>query len=170
MDFSNGAAGASFALYGVARGYGAMPRYFPGMIHDIVGVHGTAYKDFQGWAAGGHFDCYDSIPGGTCIGVSVEFPRSQVGTDTIGLNVQPSIDSRGVIGIQLQNPASYKYGIDAANTSIVIGRVDNTPFGMRFDPATQRLEFFRGIGNHDEIRVGYIDMSFGKPDAQLNKQ
>lgn len=166
MDFSATTwAGASFALYGVARGTGKIGSWG---VHDIVGVHGTAYKDFNGWAAGGHFDCYDTVPGGTCVGVNIELPKTQLGTDTVGLNIQPDKDARNLIGIQLQNPQTYKYGIIAANTNWVLGMVDGVPFGMRFNPKTQTLGFYRGIGQPDELRRGFVNLNFEAQDAEIN--
>lgn len=166
MDFSRGEPGASFAIYGMARGVGKIGSHG---VHDIVGVHGTVYKDFNGWAAGMHTDCYDFVAGGTCIGLNIEFPKTQDATRTIGINIQPGESARGIIGIQLQNAQAYKYGADFANTNIVLGRVDDCAFGMRFNPQSQRLEFFRNIGESNEIRMGFVDMMFGQPDSQLNK-
>lgn len=167
MDFSASTwAGASFAVYGVARGTGRIGTWG---VHDIVGIHGTAHKDFNGWAAGGHFDCYDTVPGGTCVGVNIELPKTQVGTDTVGLNIQPHESARGLIGIQLQNPKTYKYGIVAANTPWVVGLVDEVPFGFVFDPKTQRLKFCRNVGLPEQVCRGYVDMNFEAPDSQINK-
>jgi hypothetical protein len=169
MDFSASTwAGASYAIYGVARGTG--PNIGSWGVHDIVGVHGTAYKDFNGWAAGGHFDCYDTAPGGTCVGVNIELPKTQAGTDTVGLNIQPHESARGLIGIQLQNPQTYKFGIVAANTPWVVGLVDYVPFGFVFDPKTQRLKFCRNVGLPEQVCRGYVDMNFEAPDSQLNKK
>ena len=65
-------------------------------------------------------------------------------------------------GIQLQFPEAFKYGLMMPNTSIVFGQVDYTFFGMKFNPTTQALEFFRNIGNLDEIKVGEIKMDFSQ--------
>jgi hypothetical protein len=165
FDTNPGMAGASYGLYGIARGKGSVGTWG---VHDIVGVYGTAYKDFNGWAAGGHFDCYDSVPGGTCLGVNIELPKTQKGSETIGLNIQPNVDARGIVGIQLQNPQTYKYGVIAANTSYVFGMTNDVPFGFRFNSATQRLEFFRNIGQPNETRRGWIDMNFEAHDSRLN--
>ena len=108
MDFSSGMAGANFGLYSLARGVGTQGTWG---VHDIVGVHGTAVKNGQFWAAGGHFDVYDTTPGGTSIGVNIEFPQTQRSTNTIGLNIQPHIGAKGLTGIQLQFPEAFKYGL-----------------------------------------------------------
>ena len=159
MDFSSGMAGANFGLYSLARGVGTQGTWG---VHDIVGVHGTAVKNGQFWAAGGHFDVYDTAPGGTSIGVNIEFPQTQRSTNTIGLNIQPHIGAKGLTGIQLQFPEAFKYGLMMPNTSIVFGQVDYTFFGMKFNPTTQALEFFRNIGNLDETKVGEIKMDFSQ--------
>ena len=159
MDFSSGMAGANFGLYSLARGVGTQGTWG---VHDIVGVHGTAVKNGQFWAAGGHFDVYDTAPGGTSIGVNIEFPQTQRSTNTIGLNIQPHIGAKGLTGIQLQFPEAFKYGLMMPNTSIVFGQVDHTFFGMKFNPTTQELEFFRNIGNLDETKVGEIKMDFNQ--------
>lgn len=163
MDFQTGAPGASFGVYSLVRGVGP-----PGNtgVHDIVGVHATAIKEHSFWAAALHADVYDSFPGGTAIGLNVEFPQTQVGTDTIGVNIQPYESTRGVIGVQLQDNATgnaYLYGIKAPNMNWVFGMVDDVPFGMRFNPNTQALELFRYIGDPvNETRVGILPMDFSQ--------
>ena len=159
MDFNNGMAGANFSMYGIARGNGNQGSWG---VHDIVGVHGTAVKNGTFWAAGMHCDVYDTVPGGTSICLNIEFPQTQVGTDTIGINMQPHVTARDLIGIQIQNPDSFKYSLYIPNTSIAFGQVDTVPFGMRFNTSKQSLEFFRSIGKSDETKVGEIKMDFGQ--------
>ncbi len=165
MDFSTGMAGANFSIYGIARGNGNQGSWG---VHDIVGVHGTAVKDGVLWAAGMHCDVYDSTPGGTSICLNMEFPQTQLDTNTIGLNLQPSATSRNIIGIQFQNPEAYKYSLYAPNMSLVFGEVDFVPFGMRFNPERQSLEFFRAIGWKDETKVGEIKMDFNQAKPNWN--
>ena len=159
MNFGTDRPGASFGLYGVARGTGNGGTTG---VHDVVGVHGTAVKNGKFWAAGMHCDVYDSIPGGTAIGLNVEFPQTQVGTDTIGINIQPDVKARGLIGVQIQNPASFKHGLKIPNMNWTFGQVDTCLFGMRFNQERQSLEFFRSIGKPDETKVGEIKMDFGQ--------
>lgn len=159
-----GMAAASFGMYGVVHGVGDIGTWG---VHDLVGVHGTCYKDFNGWCAGGHFDVYNTVEKGTAIGVNVEIHSTKPG-DVIGVNIQPDKTVRGVTGIQLQFPETYKYGIVAANVSYVFGMTDDVPFGFRYNSKKQYLEFFRNIGQPNETRRGYINMNFEAPDTQLN--
>ena len=159
MDFSTGMAGANFSIYGIARGNGNQGAWG---VHDIVGVHGTAVKNGRFWAAGMHCDVYDTVSGGTSICLNVEFPQTQPGTTTIGINMQPHIGATGLTGLQIQNPESFKYAVYMPNMSWVFGEVDSVPFGMRFNQKRQSLEFFRAIGWKDETRVGEIKMDFGQ--------
>ena len=163
MDFTSGLAGASFGVYSIARGVGP-----PGSwgVHDIVGVHGTALKENSFWAAAMHADVYDSYPGGTSIGLNVEFPQTQVGTNTLGINMQPHEGAKGIVGIQIQNTSTgdaYRYGLKAPNMNWVFGETDGVLFGMRFNPNTQALELYRYIGDPvSETRVGIIPMTFDR--------
>jgi hypothetical protein len=166
VDGSTGQAYASFAVYGVARSVGQIGTWG---VHDITGGNFRAYLDNDGWAAGVHADCLARGAGGTCIGVNIEFPQVNPGNQAIGINIQPDFNSRNLVGLQFQNPRSYKYAIIAQNTNYVFGQVDAVPFGFRFNPMTQKLEFFRDIGQPGETRRGAIDMNFEAPDSQLNK-
>lgn len=155
MDFNTGWAGANFGLYSIARGSGPAGSWG---VHDIVGVHGTAVKNGNIWAAGGHFDVYDTVSGGTALGVNIELPQTQIGTNTIGLNMQPHTGARGLVGIQIQNPESFKTLIDAPNRDWIFGDVDGSTFGFRFNKISQSLEFFRNIGQRSELLVHEIKM------------
>lgn len=157
MDFSSGMAGANFGLYSVARGNGNQGNWG---VHDIVGVHGTAVKNGIFWAAGMHCDVYDTVSGGTSICLNVEFPQTKIGTNTIGINMQPHTGAKGLTGIQIQNPESFKYAVYMPNMNWVFGLVDECPFGMRFNQDAQSLEFFRSLGKPDETKVGEIKMDF----------
>jgi len=159
MDFSTGSAGANFGMYSIARGTGDGG---PWGVHDIVGVHGTAIKNGQFWAAGMHCDVYDTVSGGTSICLNVEFPQTQTGTYTIGINMQPDVNARGLVGIQMQNFKSFKTAIDMRNANWIFGDTDMVPFGMRYNPDRQSLEFFRAIGWVDETKVGEVKMDFGQ--------
>jgi hypothetical protein len=158
-NFGTGMAGASFGMYGISIGNGDAGSWG---VHDIVGVHGTAIKNGKHWAAGMHCDVYDSVPGGTAIGLNIEFPQTQVGTDTIGINIQPDENARGLVGLQIQNPKAFKHAMKVPNMNITFGKVDECWFGMRFNPTRQSLEFFRAIGEKDETKVGEIKMDFGQ--------
>lgn len=159
MDFTTGMAGANFGLYSIARGRGNQGSWG---VHDIVGVHGTAVKDGVMWAAGGHFDVYDTVPGGTALGVNIEFPQTQRGTNSIGLNMQPHSSARGLVGIQIQNPESFKAAVDMPNMNWIFGDTDGATFGMRYDEIAQSLRFYRNIGQKHELMVHEIKMDFGK--------
>jgi hypothetical protein len=159
MDFSTGMAGANFSMYGIARGNGNPGNWG---VHDIVGVHGTAVKNGAFWAAGIHCDVYDTVPGGTSVCLNVEFPQTQRGTNTIGINMQPHTGARDLVGMQIQSPEAFKYSLYIPNSSIAFGQVDTVPFGMRFNTSRQSLEFFRAIGKPDETKVGEIKMDFGQ--------
>lgn len=159
IDFNTGWAGANFSMYGIARGNGNGGSWG---VHDIVGVHGTAIKNGTFWAAGMHCDVYDTVPGGTSICLNIEFPQTQVGTNTIGINMQPHIWARDLVGMQIQFPESFKYGLMVPNMSHVFGQVDTALFGMRFNTSKQSLEFFRSIGQPDETKVGEIKMDSGQ--------
>mgnify|MGYP003660201287 CR=1 FL=1 len=158
-NFGSGMAGASFGMYGISIGNGDAGSWG---VHDIVGVHGTAIKNGKHWAAGMHCDVYDSVPGGTAVGLNIEFPQTQVGTDTIGINIQPDEKARGLVGIQIQNPQAFKHGIKVPNSAWTFGQVDTVMFGMRFNPVRQSLELFRHIGEPGEAKVGEIKMDFGQ--------
>ena len=99
MDF-NSKGGEVVGLYGVAEGHGVLGA---DPVNDVVGVSGTARKNTNCWAAGGHFDVYDTVDGGTAIGVNVEMIGIKPGTWGIGVNVQPYPDSAPIIGVNLQN-------------------------------------------------------------------
>ncbi len=159
MDFNSGMAGANFSIYGIARGRGNAGAWG---VHDIVGVHGTAIKDGAFWAAGMHCDVYDTVSGGTSICLNVEFPLTQPETSTIGINLQPHPEARGLIGLQLQNPDSFKTGIDMPNMNWIFGDTDGSTFGMRYDKLTQSLKFYRNIGQRYELLVHEIKMDYGQ--------
>jgi hypothetical protein len=158
-NFGTGVAGASFGMYGISIGNGDAGSWG---VHDIVGVHGTAIKNGKHWAAGMHCDVYDSVPGGTAVGLNIEFPQTQVGTDTIGINIQPHPEARDLVGIQVQNPQAFKHALKIPNAGWAFGQVDTVMFGMRFNPTRQSLEFFRALGEPDEAKVGEIKMDFGQ--------
>lgn len=86
MDF-NGQGGLVVGMYGVAEGLGITNK---SSVNDVVGVHGTAHKRTNCWAAGTHTDVYDYSPGGVGIGLNVEFPVTQIGNRYIGVNIQPN--------------------------------------------------------------------------------
>ena len=101
MDF-NGQGGLVVGVYGVAEGTGQTTAQG---VNDVVGVHGTAHKSTNCWAAGVHADVYDYAPGGIGIGVNVEFPLTQEGSRYIGVNMQPN--TAGVYeGVNLQGHVS----------------------------------------------------------------
>ncbi|MBP7991336.1 MAG: hypothetical protein KAY91_01595 [Rhodocyclaceae bacterium] len=101
MDF-NGHGGLVVGVYGVAEGTGQTTAQG---VNDVVGVHGTAHKATNCWAAGVHADVYDYAPGGIGIGVNVEFPLTQEGSRYIGVNMQPN--TNGVYeGVNLQGHVS----------------------------------------------------------------
>jgi len=166
MDMSNGVAGANFSIYALSRCKGAVGSWG---VHDCVAVHGTAIKNGNSWVAGGHFDVYDEIrgvSGGTAIGVNIEFPQSRQTTNTIGLNMQSATETNGITAIQIQNPPNkngthpFKTIIDGSNGNYIFGMTDETPFGFRFDPVSQKLNFYRAIGLPDETKVHVIDMTW----------
>lgn len=159
MDFSTEMAGASFGVYGLSSGYGDAGSWG---VHDVVGVHATAIKQGRFWAAALHADVYDTVGGGTAIGLNIEFPLAQPETNTIGVNIQPSLEARNVVGIQLQNPECYDHGILAPNTNWTFGDTDGATFGMRYDRDTQSLKFYRNIGQKHELLVHEIKMDFGQ--------
>ena len=107
MDF-NGQGGLVVGVYGVAEGTGQTTAQG---VNDVVGVHGTAHKSTNCWAAGVHADVYDYAPGGIGIGVNVEFPLTQEGKvgrpgDSIakGVNVEFPLTQEGsrYIGVNMQ--------------------------------------------------------------------
>lgn len=159
MDFSTGYPGANFGLYSLVRSNGIIGSWG---VHDVVGVHATAVKNSNGWAAGLHCDVYDMFPGGTSICLNIEFPQTQVGTDTVGVNMQPTVGAKGLVGLQIQNPESFKYSIKAPNMSQVFGQTDDAYFGMRYDPVSQSLKFYRNIGQKYELLVHEIKMDFNQ--------
>lgn len=159
MDFSTEMAGASFGVYGLAYGYGDAGTWG---VHDIVGVHATAVKQGRFWAAALHADVYDTVGGGTAIGLNIEFPLTQPETNTIGVNIQPHVGAKDLIGLQVQLPECFKYSMVLPNMSQVFGQIDDCYFGMRFNVERQSLEFFRAIGRPEETKVGEIKMDFGQ--------
>ncbi|CAH1387009.1 hypothetical protein [Candidatus Nitrotoga sp. M5] len=159
IDFNSGMAGANFSIYGIARGKNNAGWWG---VHDIVGVHGTAIKNGIFWAAGMHCDVYDYVSGGTSICLNVEFPQTQIGTNTIGMNLQPHPESRGITGINFQHHKSFDTSMDAPNMNFIFGEVDFVPFGFRFNTERQSLVFYRAIGWPEETRVHEIKMDFGQ--------
>lgn len=152
--------GASYGLYSIARGYGEVGSY--GM-QVLVGVHATCVKqNGTSWAAALHADVYDTEPGGTSIGLNIEFPRTTYGTATYGVNMQPHVGAKDLVGMQIQLPECFKYSLKLPNMSQVFGQVDDCYFGMRFNVERQSLEFFRAIGQPGETKVGEIKMDFGQ--------
>jgi hypothetical protein len=166
IDGSNGQAYASYAVNGVVRSVGDIGTWG---VHDITGGNFRAILDNNGWAAAVHADCVIRAVGGTCVGLNIEFPQTTPGSLAVGINIQPEINARNLVGLQFQNPLTYKYGIIAQNMNYIFGQVDAVPFGFRFNSMTQKLEFFRDIGQPGEVRRGYINMNFEAPDSQLNK-
>lgn len=162
----NGKGGAAYGVWGMAQGTGQKGQ--AGALHDIVGVAGTAKKSGAYWAAGVHADCLDTLAGGVCIGVNIEFPEVTNQSTILGVNMQPAPHAQNVVGIQFQHPSTYRYSIDAQNTYIKVGQTGATPFCMRFNSTAQVLEFWRGCQNNGATRVGYINMNPGVPDGQMN--
>lgn len=153
--------GAAYGTYSIARTYGELPSKG---IQLVVGVHATAVKQSRhAWVAALHADVYDTAPGGTSIGLNIEFPKTAYGTATYGINMQPmDPKAKDLIGMQIQCPEFFKYSMVVPNMSHVFGQVDTCLFGMRFNPQRQSLEFFRAIGQPDELKVGEIKMDFGQ--------
>ena len=112
MDF-NAQGGEVVGGYFVAEGHGQIAN----QVNDIVGVSGTAHKATNAWAAGGHFDVYDTAPGGTAIGVNIEFPETNPATNTIGVNIQPNAgpDTK-ITGINLQG--QYKAALEMSGAKV----------------------------------------------------
>lgn len=160
IDFNTGMPGANFGVYSVARGNG--DRGLRDGIYDVVGVHGTAVKNGRFWAAGMHCDVYDMVSGGTSICLNVEFPNTQAGTYTIGINMQPHTGAKNLVGMQIQNPESFKTAVDLPNMNWIFGDTDGATFGMRYDKNTQSLKFYRNIGQKYELLVHEIKMDFGQ--------
>lgn len=166
------APGTAVGVFGIAEGRGGP---FAG---EVVGVYGMAQKNGIHWATGLHGECLlqdgeaDSKglkdEGGLCIGTNIELIGNNRRSDFIGLNIQPRSGAHDVIGIQLQNPESYRYAISAPNVFWKFGQVDDVSFCMRFVPEHQALEFWRGCGKSDATRHGWINMNWGTPDRQLN--
>jgi len=91
--------------YFVAEGTGETEH----SVNDVVGVSATAYKSTNCWAAGLHADVYDTAPGGTAIGVNIEFPVTHPDSDTIGINIQPNSAAK-ITGLNLQGQYSAAIG------------------------------------------------------------
>lgn len=121
MDF-NGKGGLVVGVYGIAEGVGKTGSG----VNDIVGVHGTAHKSAQGWAAGVHADVYDYVDGGTAIGVNVEFPLTQPTTTTIGVNIQPNVNGK-VIGMNVQGQISSLLSTSPAKVDCLLDMNSGSP-------------------------------------------
>jgi len=165
----NGVGGSAVGVYGVAEGAGR-----PGGVqNEVVGMYGRADKNGPYWATGVHGECLTEKvdSGGSCIGLNSELIGANPKTLMIGVNIQPRPEVRNAIGLQIQdNPTtSYQYSIKAPNMAVQFGDVDTDHFCMRFDPRTQRLEFWRACNRPHSTRVGYVDMNFGAPDVPLNR-
>lgn len=163
----NGVGGTAVGLYGIAEGTGR-----PGGLQDeVVGVYGRADKLGPYWAAALHGECIlEAVDGGgLCIGLNIELPRPNPRSGYIGVNIQPGTETRDVIGLQFQNPQTYRYSISAPNTFLHIGQVDNVAFCLKFAPERQALEFWRGCGRDDATRHGWVNMNWRSPDVQLNR-
>lgn len=160
IDFTTGNPGANFGVYSVARGNGN--RGLRDGIYDVVGVHGTAVKSGNFWAAGMHCDVYDMSGGGTSICLNVEFPQTQPDTYTVGINMQPHVGAKNLVGVQIQNPESFKAAVDMPNMNWIFGDTDGATFGMRYDKHSQSLKFYRNIGQKHELLVYEIKMDFSQ--------
>jgi len=167
----NGVGGTAVGVYGVATGVGR-----PGGRQDeVTGVYGRADKAGPFWAAGVHGECLTDPTGidygGSCIAGNFEMIGANPKSLVIGVNIQPRPEVRNAIGLQIQdNPTtSYQYAIKAPNLAVQFGDVDTDHFCMRFDPRTQRLEFWRACNRPWTTRVGFIDMNYGAPDVALNR-
>lgn len=122
MDFA-GRGGLVVGAYGVAEGTGQIN---PQSVNDVVGVHGTAHKATNCWAAGVHADVYDYVGGGCAIGVNVEFPLTQPDTTTIGVNVQPNAAGK-VVGINLQGHISTALNTADGQTDVLLALNSGSP-------------------------------------------
>ena len=168
----NGIGGTAVGVYGIAEGVGRAG----GIQDEVVGVYGRADKNGIFWASALHGECI--IPtnqnpnavdvGGLCIGANIELQGKNTNTSYIGVNIQPGVLTSNVVGLQFQNPHTYKYSIDAANTFIKIGQVDNVPFCIKFNPNNQYLEFWRKCNEQGATRTGFINMNYNTPNGQLN--
>ncbi len=123
MDF-NGKGGLVVGVYGVADGTGTINPQ--GGVNDVVGMHGTAHKSTNCWAAGVHADVYDYVGGGTAIGVNIEFPLTQPTTNTIGVNVQPNASGK-VMGINLQGKVSTALNTADGQTDTLLALNSGSP-------------------------------------------
>lgn len=165
----NGVGGSAVGVYGVAEGAGR-----PGGVqNEVVGMYGRADKNGPYWATGVHGECLTDKPdsGGSCIGLNSELIGANPKTLMIGVNIQPRPEVRNAIGIQFQDygVSAYQYAIKAPNLAVQFGDVDTDHFCMRFDPKSQRLEFWRACNRPWTTRVGYVDMNYGAPDVALNR-
>ena len=99
--------------------------------------------------------------------MNIEFPVTAAETNKIGVNIQAVAGTTGVTAIQVENPECFKNGMVLPNMNWIFGQVDGVSFGMRFDPVKQRLNLFRNIGGIPEVEMGYVNMSYGSPDKQI---
>lgn len=168
----NGIGGTAVGVYGIAEGVGRAG----GVQDEIVGIYGRADKNGLFWATALHGEC--TIPtnrdpnavdvGGLCIGLNLELQGRNTNTNYLGINIQPGTTTSGVVGLQFQNAHTYKYSIDAQNTFIKVGQVNDVPFCIKFNPVNQYLEFWRKCNEPGATRTGFINMNYNTPNGQLN--
>lgn len=125
IDYT-GKGGLGVGLYGVARGTGSIGS---SAVHDLVGVHGTAFKDTNCWAAGVHADVYDTKQGGVGIGVNVEFPQTVEGNRYIGINVQGDANNPKAKydGINMQGSVAAALNLQEATADTFLRLSSNSP-------------------------------------------
>lgn len=161
--YSNGSAGF-FSVRGVgSSGPGGA---------ELTAVNSRVQIDGPYWGASLHGECrtYYSGFGGLCIGMSVEMQSFNNNVTYIGANIQAQENTRNVIGLQLQGTnTNYKYAISAPNLIYHVGQIDDVAFCLKFEPSTQRLEFWRGCYGDNPTRHGFVNMNWGSPDVQLNR-
>jgi len=168
----NNVGGTAVGGYFIAEGTGIGG----GLQDEVTGVYSRVDKNGRFWSAALHGECILDSPdsGGLCLGLNVELYGANPKTKLIGANIQPKGETRNVIGLQFQDLApagssSYEYAIKMPNLGVQIGEVDGDHFCMRFDPKSQKLEFWRRCGLPGSTRVGFVDMNYGAPDVPLNR-
>lgn len=127
-------------------------------IQKMTGVQGTVFKNSASANATGlRCSVYDFIPGGSSTCLSVDFPMSQAGTATTGIDMQPPSYAADLVGISFeQNPQAYKYTVDHAGAPVSMGTKNGVRYCLQFNDATADLEYIKNCGTNAEQIVGKV--------------
>lgn len=125
----------------------------------VIGVQGSVYKATPADAVGLKCSIFDTAPGGTSTCLTISFPYPQEGTPTAGILLEGSTWASGLLGIEVDNPQSYKHSINLNGSRMAMGSKSGVVYCLRFNDITAELEYIKDCGSSAEIVVGTLTIT-----------